>query len=102
VENFRLHRLLEIEHVRAVRMNDARETEIRSISTDTRTLQKGDVYLALRGENHNGHNYITTAAANGAVACIVEQNWYRKNGNVVQCPLLVVRDTVVAYCAIAN
>jgi len=83
-------------------MNDARETEIRSISTDTRTLQKGDVYLALRGENHNGHNYITTAAANGAVACIVEQNWYRKNGNVVQCPLLVVRDTVVAYGAIAN
>ena len=43
------------------------------ISKDTRTLAPGDLYLALRGENHDGNLYAKEAAARGAVGAILDR-----------------------------
>ncbi|MDX1491226.1 MAG: UDP-N-acetylmuramoyl-tripeptide--D-alanyl-D-alanine ligase [Pseudohongiellaceae bacterium] len=43
------------------------------VCTDTRTLQKGDLYIALVGENFNGNHFVESAAANGACAAIVSE-----------------------------
>jgi UDP-N-acetylmuramoyl-tripeptide--D-alanyl-D-alanine ligase len=43
-------------------------------SVDTRTLQAGDVYFALRGPNHDGHGYIAAAWQKGAAAVVVEKS----------------------------
>ena len=43
------------------------------IQTDSRRLEAGSVFLALRGDNFNGHDYLGQVAAAGAVAAIVEQ-----------------------------
>ena len=40
------------------------------ISTDTRHLIPGELFLALEGENFDGHNFAETAIARGAVALI--------------------------------
>src|SRR4051794_4413311 len=40
-------------------------------SVDTRTQNAGDVYFALRGPNHDGHKFLTTAIARGASAVVV-------------------------------
>ncbi|XOF34933.1 MAG: UDP-N-acetylmuramoyl-L-alanyl-D-glutamate--2,6-diaminopimelate ligase [Candidatus Electrothrix sp. YB6] len=42
------------------------------ISTDTRTLTKGDIFVALVGEKFDGHNYVRTAADAGAAVLIVQ------------------------------
>jgi len=42
------------------------------ISTDTRSLTPGDVFLALRGPNHDGHDHIDAAITAGASALITE------------------------------
>jgi UDP-N-acetylmuramoyl-tripeptide--D-alanyl-D-alanine ligase len=42
-------------------------------SVDTRTLEPGDLFFALRGPNHDGHDYVETAFARGAVAAVVER-----------------------------
>lgn len=44
-----------------------------SISTDTRTLQPGALFVALRGDNFDGHDYVATAAQRGAVLALVER-----------------------------
>jgi murE/murF fusion protein len=44
------------------------------ISTDTRTLKPGDVFVALTGENFDGHDYIEAAIRKGVAAVIVEKN----------------------------
>ena len=44
-----------------------------SISTDSRAIQPGDVFLALRGEQFDGHDYIGQALAAGAAAIIAEK-----------------------------
>lgn len=42
------------------------------VSTDTRTLESGDLFIALRGDAFDGHDYIEAARVNGACAAIVE------------------------------
>lgn len=44
---------------------------INSISTDTRSIQRGAVYFALPGENFDGHNFVEQAFEKGAVAAVV-------------------------------
>jgi UDP-N-acetylmuramoyl-tripeptide--D-alanyl-D-alanine ligase len=45
------------------------------VSIDTRTLQPGDLYWALKGTNHNGHDYVKQALQKGACAVVVEENF---------------------------
>lgn len=42
------------------------------ISIDTRTLQIGDLFIALKGENSDGHAYVKMAVERGAAACLVD------------------------------
>ncbi|HBY62010.1 MAG TPA: UDP-N-acetylmuramoyl-tripeptide--D-alanyl-D-alanine ligase [Solibacterales bacterium] len=49
--------------------NDAVAT---GFSTDTRTLQPGDVFFALKGPNHDGNRYVSTAFSKGALAAVAE------------------------------
>ncbi|MDO5652306.1 MAG: Mur ligase family protein [Moraxella sp.] len=44
-----------------------------TITTDTRTIKAGDVFLALTGENFDGHDFILTAQQKGAVAVIAQR-----------------------------
>jgi UDP-N-acetylmuramoyl-tripeptide--D-alanyl-D-alanine ligase len=47
--------------------------QIHSICTDTRLNSTGSLFVALRGENHDGHHFLVKAAAGGAAAAIVEE-----------------------------
>src|SRR5208282_3952692 len=41
------------------------------VSTDSRSLKAGDLFVALRGERFDGHDYVAQAFAAGAVAAVV-------------------------------
>ncbi|WP_333613434.1 Mur ligase domain-containing protein, partial [Psychrobacter sp.] len=43
------------------------------IATDTRTIKAGDIFLALTGDNFDGHDYLDIAIEKGAVAAIVSR-----------------------------
>ncbi|MAR89909.1 MAG: UDP-N-acetylmuramoyl-tripeptide--D-alanyl-D-alanine ligase [Pseudomonadota bacterium] len=49
------------------------DMELVRVSTDTRTLQPGDFFVALRGEHFDGHSYLSQALAAGAGGAMVEQ-----------------------------
>ncbi len=44
-----------------------------SVSVDTRTLQPGAVFVALKGPNHDGHDFVAAAFEKGAAAAVVER-----------------------------
>ena len=73
---------------------------IEGVSTDTRSLQKGDVFVALRGSNFDGHEFVPAAVAKGAIAVVTEKDMSSQLGEGV--PQLVVKDTLQAYQAIAQ
>ncbi len=49
------------------------DREFRGVTTDSRALRQGDLFVALRGENFDGHDFLAQAAAAGAVAALVSE-----------------------------
>lgn len=57
---------------------------IKGISIDSRTLSKGDLYIPIKGENYDGHDFIKHAIKNGALACFTEnEDNIRDNKNII-------------------
>ena len=72
-----------------------------SISTDSRNLSKHDVFLALKGENFDGADFISDAVKNGVKAFIV--NIDRKNEfQDCEATFIYVENTLDAYLKIAS
>lgn len=63
------------------------------ISIDTRTLKKGDLFIALAGKNGDGHAFVEAALARGASAAVVST---MPKGVEQGAPLLIVEDTLKA------
>ena len=70
-----------------------------AVSTDTRSIGPGELFVALRGENFDGHDYLDVAAKNGAVAALVDADWAA--GHSAPLPLLVAADTRLALGRLA-
>src|SRR5207253_7313714 len=68
---------------------------IERISTDSRTIKRGELFVALRGENFDGHNFVESVAKTGAAGAIVGLNWTRKIP--ANFTLIRVEDTLRAY-----
>ena len=79
----------------------ADDTSIRvsRVSTDSRTLQAGDLFVPLRGENFDGHKFVEQAAERGAAGAMVEKNW--KGTTPKNFALIRVADTLVGYQTLA-
>src|SRR4051812_13904171 len=45
---------------------------ITSICTDTRRIEPGCLFIAIKGDNFDGHNFLPDAAKGGALAALVE------------------------------
>jgi len=73
---------------------EARGTNARfaAVSSDTRTLAGGTLFVALRGERFDGHEYLAAAGARGAVAAMVERRAQAADSDA-PLPLLIVEDT---------
>ena len=70
---------------------------VRGVSNNGRKIPPGALYVAIRGERLDGHDFVEQAAANGAAAAMVRRDW-RGDGTL---PLLRVNDTRVALAAAA-
>jgi UDP-N-acetylmuramoyl-tripeptide--D-alanyl-D-alanine ligase len=66
------------------------------ISTDSRSLARGQLFVALKGENFDGHEYVAGALARGAVGAIVSRQLD------IAIPQIVVGDTMWAYGQLAQ
>lgn len=62
--------------------------EICGVQTDSRRIEKGNLFVALRGEKFDGHKFLQQVANQGAVAALVEE-WQN-----VDLPQIVVPDTL--------
>ncbi|MCD1649022.1 UDP-N-acetylmuramoyl-tripeptide--D-alanyl-D-alanine ligase [Marinobacter adhaerens] len=66
------------------------------VSTDTRTLEQGQLFVALRGENFDGHRFLQQAQDKGAVGLVVDTP-----DSSIDLPQLVVGDTLEALARLA-
>jgi len=67
------------------------------VSTDTRSVADGDLFVALKGERFDGHDFVGEALARGAVAALVED----ARADSIAAPRIAVADTLAALGALA-
>lgn len=83
---------------KSVKPLSAAAPAVQSISTDTRDLKRGSMFVALRGERFDGHDFLEQAAAAGAVGAVVEKPPSREIANF---HLIVVASTRIALGKLA-
>ena len=71
------------------------------VSIDSRTVEPGDLFIAIRGPNTDGHCYAGDALSNGAVAAMVDSDWAGAQTET-DLPLLIVEDTMDGLNALAR
>lgn len=74
-----------------------------SVETDTRSMKPNSLFIAIKGEQHDSHNFIGKAIENGAVCIIVEQSWFEQNQyNFKGVNFISVKNTTKALGKLAN
>jgi len=75
--------------------SDARFT---AVSTDSRNIGRGELFVALRGERFDGHEFLAGAASRGAAAAVIDRNY----SGAFQLPVVIVDDTKRALGELAR
>ena len=73
------------------------DLDVLGITTDTRSIKSQEVFIALKGEKFDGHNFIKPAVEKGAIAVIVSHQI-----ESLTIPQFIVKDTLEAYQQIAR
>ncbi len=85
-------------------------TVVTGVSIDSRTIRAGDLFVALRGERFDGHDYVADALAAGAGGAVVDAVWWDEGRNPLAATMsevsrgrvCAVPDTLVALGALAH
>ncbi len=74
---------------------------IRNVSIDSRNISGNCLFIAIRGERFDGHDFIDRAVSNGASAVLVERKQLKKLSDL-EVPVITVADTVKALGELAR
>ncbi len=66
-----------------------KDVRVAGVTCDSRSVRKGDMFVALKGQKFDAHDFVDDAFDSGAVAAMVSANWHGD----IQKPLLVVSDS---------
>src|SRR5215467_722603 len=77
-----------------------REQVAQGYSIDSRTIGKGELFFAVKGERLDGHDYVGAALEKGAVGAVVAKDQSCRYAN--NSGLLAVDDTLIALQALAT
>ncbi|MBS0657325.1 MAG: UDP-N-acetylmuramoyl-tripeptide--D-alanyl-D-alanine ligase [Verrucomicrobia bacterium] len=77
--------------------DEGQPVTVTGVSTDSRTVRPGELFVAIRGEKFDGHDHVAAALASGACAAVVQSDFAGAAGR-----LLRVADPLAAYQAIAG
>ncbi|MFH1714685.1 MAG: UDP-N-acetylmuramoyl-tripeptide--D-alanyl-D-alanine ligase [Elusimicrobiota bacterium] len=75
--------------------------KIQSISIDSRSIKKGQLFASIKGKNFDGHNFIKAAYQNGASASIVSEDIAQNNALTFP-NMIIVKDTIAAIWELAK
>ena len=97
--------ILKIPHNKVFGFDEVKDFRISGVSLDSRSVKAGELFLAIRGDQFDGHNFISKAIEAGAVGIIVERRWAESNEAMmvsIYVPRIVVENTVCALGHLAN
>src|SRR5260370_393233 len=73
---------------------------VTGISIDSRSVTAGEAFFAIKGDTHDGHDFVAAALRHGAALAVVARN--RRDGYGDDAPLMVVDDVLEALRQVAR
>ena len=92
---FKISELIKITHGR--QYGSVQDALVRGISIDSRTIRTGDLFIAIKGNRFDGHDFLKEAVRKKAAGVIVKEGLDKS----VKVPVIVVKDTIRALADIA-
>ena len=84
----------------SARGNFDRNSIAEAYSIDSRSIQRGQIFFAVKGERLDGHDYVEQALEKGAVAAVVNRDVSSRYPRTA--PVLFVEDTLIALQSLAT
>jgi UDP-N-acetylmuramoyl-tripeptide--D-alanyl-D-alanine ligase len=75
---------------------------VAGVSIDSRTVRAGELFIAIHGPRHDGHDHLAGALERGALAAVVAESRSRKFPEALRSHCLVVDDTLLALHQLAS
>ncbi|HXE34255.1 MAG TPA: UDP-N-acetylmuramoyl-tripeptide--D-alanyl-D-alanine ligase [Verrucomicrobiae bacterium] len=72
------------------------------VSIDSRTLRAGELFVAIHGPRHDGHDHVPSAMGRGAIAAVVAESQAHRYGDAVRNRCIVVENTFEALKQLAR
>jgi UDP-N-acetylmuramoyl-tripeptide--D-alanyl-D-alanine ligase len=97
--------ILEIPHQKILGFDGLKNFTVTGVTLDSRSVKAGDLFFAVRGEQFDGHNFISKAVEAGAAGIIVERRWAEANEAMmisIYVPRMIVENTVHALGHLAQ
>ncbi len=93
---------LPLQHLQTGRGQPLNQSPV-GVSIDSRQIQPGEVFVAIRGERHDGHQFINEVLQKQALAVMVDEGWWQANQErMADHTVLVVEDTLTALQTLAH
>lgn len=70
--------------------------EVHGVSTDSRTITAGELFVPLRGEHFDGHTFIAGVAAKGITALLANESWLKEHSTPDMVTCIAVKNTLRA------
>lgn len=89
--------ILALPHLQALGFGGKKGKLCKGVSIDSRSVQHGDMFIAIRGDKFDGHNFITKAMESGARVIAADARWAAANQillSSLNLPCLIVEDTI--------
>jgi len=97
--------IVAIPHSKAIGFDGIKNLKVTGVSIDSRTMKAGELFFAVRGDQFDGHNFISKAIESGAAGIVVERRWAEVNASMmvsINIPRLIVENTIQALGRLAN
>ena len=78
------------------RVTGSGEADVTGVSTDSRSVAPGELFVPLRGEHFDGHDFIAEVAAKGITTVLADEKWLAHHVLPAGCTGVIVKDTLRA------
>ncbi|GFE62367.1 UDP-N-acetylmuramoyl-tripeptide--D-alanyl-D-alanine ligase [Geobacter sp. AOG2] len=78
------------------RVAGSREGSVTAVSTDSRSVAPGELFVPLRGDRFDGHDFIVEVTAKGITTVLAEEKWFAHHALPAGCTGVVVKETLRA------
>ena len=99
----KFHELTQLKGCKVINADKIGNKTFKGVSIDSREIKPNEIFIAIKGENTNGHKYLKNVFRKGVKVAVVDRNWFQKNKyEFSKKTFVIVKNTIEALGELAR